>query len=233
LSPSHAYHRETLEAYLFGTGCRRWDCAICGACKRWQLVKQITDAAPTKFITLTCRHEGEPRDQLNAIKTALPKLITRIRKSQACEYVRITEDCVDGYPHFHVLARTGFIRQDELSNAWKRLTNANIVDIRKAHGKSTRYVAKYVGKHLTHHDARQRYAVSRKFFIPKPKHPTDMINWEHLHEHFLEATERITARNTLVTEAHGKWWIVEREPGDELPQEISALYPNTDEPEKD
>jgi hypothetical protein len=198
---------------------------VCGEIKRYQLVQRIKQAAPTKFVTLTCRHEGQPADQLKTMANKFQDLVKRIRKKQAIEYIRITEDCVDGFPHFHILARTAYIDQAWLSREWKDLTNASIVDIRKAHGKSTRYIAKYVGKNLTRRDARQRYGTSRHFFPPKQKNETDLFEFEHVKQGFLEHVEYITQNNSLEANGIGRYRITDREPGDELPLEIQKLYP--------
>ena len=109
-SAARAYHLETREPALFCIGCRRWSCPICGPAKRRQLVQQIKDAAPTKFITLTCRHEVSPEHQGRKIAKALPRLMTELREAGiTITYLRMLETCKDGYPHFHLLARSPFI----------------------------------------------------------------------------------------------------------------------------
>lgn len=218
-----AYDIEQYEQHLFALGCRKWSCEVCGPRKRFLLIKRITLAAPTKFVTLTCRHEHGPEHQLEKITKALPKLINAIRKEHGdIEYLRALEYCKDGYPHYHLLARCKFIPNTWLSEKWKSLTGAYITHITKAHGKSTQYVAKYMSKATATENTwtRQQFAVSRNFWI-KDERFSQWLNWSTRRIPAYEEAKNITETNTLTRVAVGCYKIEDgREPGDEIPYEL-------------
>jgi hypothetical protein len=218
-----AYDIEQYNQHLFALGCRKWSCDVCGPRKRFLLIKRITLAAPTKFITLTCRHEHGPEKQLDVITKALPKLITKIRKEHGdIEYLRALEYCKDGYPHYHLLARCKFIPNQWLSDTWKQHTQAYVTHIAKAHGRSTKYIAKYMSKATATENTwtRQQFAVSRNFWI-KDERFTQWLNWSTRRIPAFEEARNITETNTLTRVAVGCYRIDDgREPGDEIPYEL-------------
>lgn len=219
-----ALHLELRRSALIAIGCRRWDCEQCGPIKKSQLVARIKAAKPTKFITLTCRHESGPQVQLKKITKALPRLITRIRKTQPIEYFRMLEDCVDGYPHYHLLARTDYIHQAELSALWLKVADAPVVDIRKAHGASTAYIAKYLAKACNQNREwqRQRVSVSRHFWTRAPPAEQQWIDWRQTRRTFLEEAERISETRDLIQHMPGTYWIADKDDRP-MPIEITQL----------
>lgn len=222
-----AYDVDEHEPHFFALGCRNWSCPECGPRRRHQLIGRITRAAPTKFITLSCRHELGPQPQLETITQAFPKLIATIRKHNGpIEYLRALEYCADGYPHFHMLARTKFIEQRFLSEHWQRLSGAPVVDIRKAHGRSTRYIAKYLSKSTGGREwNRQTFAVSRHFWTDNPQdQPTQWLNWSTKRIPALEEACNICEQHSLERIALGCYHITEREPGDEIPYELNPKH---------
>lgn len=64
------------------------------------------------------------------------------------EYLTVMEATKLGWPHMHVLTTRTWIDQAWLSNLWKTLTGAFIVDIRRVtnQGHAAAYVSKYLGK---------------------------------------------------------------------------------------
>ena len=194
---------------------------MCSQQRKRQLVARIVRSSPDKFITLTCRHERSPDEQWDTIRKALPKLAKRIRRRQEFEYVRMLERCADSFPHFHLLARTAYIEHAQLKRDWSELTDATIVDIRKAHGRSPGYVAKYIGKARDETGSwkRQHLSVSQRF-------------WQDRHqENQLIGFNRRPESPWWYAEQHDEWafertrwatyWMHEREPGDDLPLELT------------
>lgn len=213
--------------YLKSLGCRRKDCPNCNAIKRATLVARIVRAQPTKFITLTCRHELGPQTQLKTITKALPRLVNQIRRTGECEYIRVLELCADGYPHYHLLARTAYIDQKWLSQRWHHYTGAAIVDIRKAHGRSRAYITKYLTKSLAGNciDIHQRFAISKKFFQDNQPKPT-ITEWKTAGIHPTEYAHRKQEVFAFTRRGATTWEMHEREPGDELPPELLLPLPD-------
>jgi len=222
-STTDCYERETREPRFIAQGCRKWGCEICGPRRRWLFVLRIRAASPTRFITLTCRHEGEPSDQLRRITRALPRLITTLRKKHgSIEYLRMLETCQDGYPHFHLLARSDYLPQPEIKEHWSRLTDASIVDVRKAHGRSTGYIAKYLSKARSETGlwSRQRVSVSKGFWH-KSERESDLIAFHHSRTHPQQsADDRPHLTYSRLVPGHYSPSL--REPGDQLPPELRS-----------
>lgn len=225
---STGYTLETDTRVLLAIGCRKWSCKCCGPKLKARLVHRIVKARPNRMVTLTCRHEEGPAEQHRKIVKALPRLVTQLRSQTPIEYLRMLESCVDGYPHFHLLVRSAYIDQAWIQEEWKRLTGAHIVDIRKAHGASVAYVAKYVNKARGEDGmfSRQRISVSRQFWNDERgeelavtdvtrEHPVPYAN-AHL------VDRAITKRSGTVYE------LDMRSDGDEWPPEF---YPYRDAPE--
>jgi len=228
-SAATAYHLESREPAFFAIGCRRYSCEICGKMRRRQLINRIKKAEPNRFVTLSV-HRNQTIDEAEKnIRKAMPKLAKLIRKehSHEFEYVRMLEHCRDGYPHFHLLARSNYIPQKWLSTEWEKLTGARVVDIRKAHGKSTGYIAKYINKAR---DAggvwtRQRMSVTHHFWPSIEPVTTEWIEWFWPK---MPAREFAIAKSqewSLERIRPGLYWIQDREPGDELPVELMYSPP--------
>ena len=150
--------------------CKRWSCPHCGQRKMTHFAHRVAAARPTRFITLTCanRRYETPREAYDDTRRALSKLTTRIRKNYGeFEYFRILETTRKGWPHYHLIARSPYIPQPDLSKRWASLTGATIVHIRQvdktAH--TYKYVMKYLGKqhHVPWTD--RRLSWTRNFFV--------------------------------------------------------------------
>lgn len=215
------------EFRMIAGGCRKWSCPVCGARKKAALVRRITQAKPNRFVTLTLDRSRTPDDTLRVFTTQIPKLIKRLRREfDAIEYLRMREQCADGYPHFHFLVRSGFIPHARLKQHWNELTNATIVDIRKAHGRSTGYVAKYISKARSADGQwhRQRIAVSQAFWLnTDDEHETDLQNFEHKRTHPTEWVAAVCDETTPVRIRPCMYGFEEKQPGDEIPQELRTV----------
>lgn len=164
--------------------CKRWGCPSCGRRRITHLTHRITDAAPSKFITLTVNPQffESPRNAFERTSPKIQKLVQRIRRNYGTfEFVRVTEVTKKGWPHYHLMAISKFIPQARLSQWWAELTGASIVDIRTI--KKAAHVYKYVLKYLSKQKyipwTNRRVSWSRGFFPKKPKKtfPTlDLVN---------------------------------------------------------
>ena len=121
---------------LAGCGCGRWSCGDCARYKVRRIVGRIVDGDPCTFMTFgwdTKRPESiERARQVMGEKWGL--LVAMIRRrypDHEFHYFVAVERFQNGYPHFHVLARTGFIDQKWLSKKADALWGAPVVDIRK------------------------------------------------------------------------------------------------------
>lgn len=222
-STIECYTLDDREPRMIGQGCRKWTCPICGPRRHWQFVQRIRTASPNRFITLTCDRTRDPATQLKRMRTALPRLATALRTSVGTfEYLRMLEQCKDGYPHFHLLARSAFVPQSHLRTLWQKLTGATIVDIRKAHGRSTSYIAKYLGKARDKHGdwSRQRVSVSKHFW-PEVLGEQTHIAFTHSRMHPTQTAEnRPTTTFERLRPAY--YCPHAREPGDANPEELTA-----------
>lgn len=208
---------------MIASACNRWTCQICGPRRKAHLVRRIVAAAPTKFLTLTCLHADSPADQLARIKKGLPRLITALRATHGpIEYLRMLEHCADGYPHFHLLLRAAFLPHAEIVAEWKKNTGAYIVDIRKAHGRSVNYVAKYLGKARDCEGkwGRQRISVSKNFW-PAKDPGEELIGWEHEPTHPTDYARRHSSTQ-FEREWIGRYIPQPRMAGDQLPEELQS-----------
>lgn len=216
------YHRDNYEPHYIAQGCRRWNCNVCGPRRKAALAHRITTGRPNRMITLTCRHEKTPQYQLELLRSSIRPLVAHVRKRYGeFEYVRVLEQCKDSYPHFHLLARSAFIPRTDLVNVWREHTGAHVVDIRKAHGRSVRYVAKYIGKAIdaTGKFSRQRISVTRKFWPPLDG-VSDYFLFDHDRTHPHDFVPVRYADYTLARVRTCVYHVTDREPGDDLPLEL-------------
>jgi hypothetical protein len=130
------------------------------------------------------------------------------------------EECTDGYPHFHLLLRCGFIDRNKIVAIWRRLTEAYIVDIRVAHGGSVAYVAKYINKARDHTGqfSRQRISVSRGFWQHEPQETLAITQTSR--EHPIPYANCNLTNRAITRQSVGYYHLDEREPGDEWPSEF-------------
>ena len=222
-----AYDRYTRQPTYFASRCRKYSCSFCGPIERFILAKRITNANPDRLITLTCRHENGPETQFTMMKKLLQRFVADIRKTQPFEYLKVLELCKDGYPHFHLLARTPFIPQQRISELWYHHTKADIVDVRKCHGRSVSYVTKYITKAFTTHadwksmTIRQRIGTSHKFYKETDQQAQQYISFQHDREHpWTYVPTNFGTTLSLERIRTGTYHIVERQDGDELPPEL-------------
>jgi len=166
--------------HLVRVVCKTWSCPYCGPIKRAKLAADVAAARPNRFITLTTSGHStqSPRDVFDATRRQLSELAKRLRKEHGTfEYLRALEQTKTGFPHYHLLVRSPYLDQHELSRHWCALTTAFIVDIRKLSPdeKAVRYVMKYLGKQTVVPFTTRRLSWTRDFFPPKPPVPKSEI----------------------------------------------------------
>jgi len=161
------------EAYVVLTlRCKRWSCGYCGPLNAKNLALKVAKAKPNKLITLTINPAKffTPLDAYHSTRRLVPELARKIRnEGKAFEYLRVLEITKKGWPHYHLVARADYIKQRWISEAWRQLTGAYIVDIRAIY--KAEHVYSYVMKYLCKQRAvpwtNRRISSSENFFAPE------------------------------------------------------------------
>jgi hypothetical protein len=230
------------EIVLFVSGCKRWDCEICGPKKRSKLIAKILQSKPRRFLTLTIQAPAPtndrtwtPREAFDQTRRQCSELFKAMNRGrQKTEYCRILEQTKNGYPHYHYLTRGPFWPVEEIRQHWKRLTGAYIVDVRRP--ENTEGTIGYVAKYLTKADSvdftGRRFATSRRFYPPCPQCKKTTCTcprgeafgaWDRksAKELWTVHIEKLANRYEIVrAETPGKFWLKDRQPGSELPPEL-------------
>ncbi len=183
-APAFAYfgvcpHAQTLSAYslthssqvLFCLPCKRWTCRVCAEAKIKKLAHSVRAARPNRLLTLTVDPSlyVSPRHAWEETRACVPILIRNLRKRFGeIEYLRVTEVTQKGWPHYHLLLRSGYLPHSVVRAAWNELTGARIVDLRKVTKsfKAYQYLVKYLSK-LHKLEWTERHVSYSKGFIPK------------------------------------------------------------------
>jgi hypothetical protein len=87
-------------------------------------------------------------------------------------FIAVFEQTKLGWPHLHILLRSGFIDRSFISSIMAELTDSPIVDIRliKSQAQIAGYVAKYVGQEPHQFGKCKRYWQSQDYDLrPKPE----------------------------------------------------------------
>lgn len=131
--------------------CQNWSCRQCAEVKVRRLAALTRDAKPTRMMTLTVdpAQWDSPRAAFDGTRRAVSELIKKLRsRFGEVEYLRVTELTKHGWPHYHLLLRSGFIPHAVVKKLWADLTGAYIVDLRqvKEHFRAYTYLVKYLSK---------------------------------------------------------------------------------------
>lgn len=235
-------HAQTLYAYsithslpvLFVLPCKRWSCRVCAEAKIKKLAHSVRAARPNRLLTLTIDPSlyVSPRHAWEETRKCVPLLIRDLRKRFGeVEYLRVTEVTKAGWPHYHLIIRSGYLPHSVVRQIWNQLTGARIVDVRqvKESFKAYQYLVKYLSK-LHKLEWTERHVSYSKNFIPKdpwePESPLDYAE-ESFHsfhpanyvaEHLVGATlHRLTDHCHLV--------LAKGEPYCDLPPKTSTDDP--------
>lgn len=158
--------------HLFATTCKRWSCSYCARRKISQLAVWTAAACPTRLLTLTVDPAlwPTPKAAWEGTASKVAELIRKLRpRFGEIEYLRVVELHKSGYPHYHMLVRSGFLPHACVKDTWASLTGATYVDLRpvdknwRAYWYLTKYLAKMHNKLWTD----RHVSYSRKFFPPK------------------------------------------------------------------
>jgi len=194
-TPSLAYryfgtceHAQTLLAYsvtlqtevLFVLPCGTWSCRFCAQNKIKQIAAKVQLACPNRLMTLTVDPSLHlsPKDAWQNTRKQVPVLIRRLRKKFGeVEYLRVTEVTKRGWPHYHLLIRSGYLPHAVVKAYWQEQTGARIVDLRQVTKTFSAYT--YLVKYLSKlHDLEwtERHVSMSRGFTPKSKyqHPNDL-----------------------------------------------------------
>lgn len=156
---------------LFILPCRRWSCPVCSQQKIRRLAGSVRAAKPNRLLTLTidpALYES-PRGAFLATAPKVPLLVRKLRQRYGeVEYLRVTEVTKSGWPHYHLLVRSGFLPHAVVKTLWDEMTGAKIVDLRQVTKSfaAYQYLVKYLSKLHKLEWTERHVSVSRHFIPP-------------------------------------------------------------------
>lgn len=156
--------------------CRAWTCPDCRPYRKNRMMAEACGGMPNTLITLTSRNNSKetPSDAAKALAHAWRLLRLRIMRRYGRKnlpFYAVFEKTKRGWPHLHILARTGWISQRFMSVVMAELINSPIVDIRRIddQGRVAGYVSKYITKDPHRFDRSKRYWRSQDYETRPPK----------------------------------------------------------------
>ena len=172
-----AYSYQLHTDVLCVLSCRRWSCSVCSQAKIRQLAHGVRRAEPNRLLTLTVDPAlyADPKAAWEATRRSVPLLVRKLRtKFGSIEYLRVTEVTKAGWPHYHLLVRSGFLPHAVVKQIWRDLTGARIVDLRqvKRSFEAYTYLVKYLSK-LHRLDWTERHVSVSRSFIPPDDQPSE------------------------------------------------------------
>lgn len=174
--------RETVYLPL---ACKQWTCRICAEDKIRVLAAKTREATPNRMLTLTVNPAcwTDPRNAYDGTRRQISVLFTHLRKIFGdIEYLRVTELDKKGWPHYHLLLRSGYIPHGVIKREWERLTGAIIVDIRpvKKSLNAYKYLVKYLSKIHSIPWTDRHISYSRSFFPPEDPQSRNPLELDHV-----------------------------------------------------
>ena len=162
--------------HLIRVVCKTWACPYCGPIKRASLAVRVKLAKPNRFVTLTAAPDQTetPREVFDRTRRQISELAKVYRREgKEFEFLRVLEVHQSGFPHYHLIVRSPWLDQKELSHRWCSLTQSYIVDVRKLSNddKGVNYVMKYLGKQESNAFTNRRVSWTRNFFVKEPPEP--------------------------------------------------------------
>ncbi len=175
-----AYSYELHADVLLVLTCRRWSCPTCCKTKIRKLALGVRAAKPNRLLTLTVDPSlhADPKASWNATRKKVPVLVRSLRQNFGeVEYLRVTEITKRGWPHYHLLVRSGFLPHPVVKKYWNQLTGAKIVDLRqvKRSFEAYTYLVKYLSKLHKLEWTERHVSVSRNFIPPDDASPDDRL----------------------------------------------------------
>lgn len=168
---------------VISVGCRRWACSFCGRRRVAQLARRVEEAAPSRLVTLTVDPKlwESPRDAYDGTRRALGPFTRAMRRSGEFEYLRVLELTKRGWPHYHLMVRSGYRYYGDISRTWAELTGARVVDVRaiKKRDSVYWYLVKYLAKQHYCDFTERRVSQTGKFFKPKVPYPSlELVDYQ-------------------------------------------------------
>lgn len=200
-------------SYLIGLTCKRWSCRYCAQTKIKRLSWLCSRAKPSRLLTLTVDNSlyESPRHAFDETRSQVPELMRCLRKRFGeIEYLRVTEVTAKGFPHYHLLVRSGYLPHAVIKALWNKLTGASIVDIRPVTNKfgAYQYLAKYLTKMHRLDWTERHVSYSKSFFPQDPSaqyHGPGLGDYQRIPEHPYSWLANHCLGDTLVQEAPLRW----------------------------
>lgn len=150
--------------------CKAWTCPECRPMRQSRLVAEAVGGNPTIFLTLTSRKRDDITREEAARQLSYAWRLTRLRllrrtKRARLPFLAVFEETKNGWPHLHIVLRTGWLDRKFISDCMQELISSPVVDLRKidAKGRVAAYVAKYVGKDCQKFGTSKRYWKSKDY----------------------------------------------------------------------
>lgn len=137
--------------------CKCWGCDHCVHQKRRDLWHKATKGKPRLFLTLTMAPtegstpEQQARDLVVHFRMMRQYLMRKLKRKSPT-FLAVVEQHKSGWPHLHILLRSGFIHHRLIREWWASRTGSFQIDIRIAKG--PRQVASYVSKYIAKNPAK-------------------------------------------------------------------------------
>lgn len=212
-------HSQTMTAYdldlesslIYALPCNQWSCRHCAIRKTKSLAHKTVAAKPNRLCTLTTDPKlyDHPRAAFDATRRRVPEWARIMRRRfGSIEYLRVTEVTKKGWPHYHLLIRSGYLPHEVAKNTWALLTGASIVDIRQVKKvfNCYTYLLKYLTKMHRIEWTGRHVSYSKDFFMPDDRpeydkrrlelrmvhnvHPATYIREEHKGEPLVKISPR-------------------------------------------
>ncbi len=153
--------------------CKCWGCDHCVHQRRRDLWHKAVKGKPRLFLTLTMAPTpGSTPDQqakeLVVHFRMLRQFLMRRLKRRSPTFLAVVEAHQSGWPHLHILVRSGFIHHRLIREWWESRTGSYQIDIRLAKGprQVASYVSKYISKNPARYEHVKRYWCSQDWDPP-------------------------------------------------------------------
>lgn len=165
---------------VFKFRCNLWACSNCQKGLRRRLIARAKKGDPNRLITLTVNPAmfEDENSAARALSLAWRRARQQLKRHHGLgdiEFLAVFEEHKSGWPHLHILARCGFIRQKWLSKYMRERINSPIVDVRRIRcaKHAAIYVAKYIAKAPKRFEGCKRFWTSRNYHERPPKPPKE------------------------------------------------------------
>ena len=198
--------------------CKCWGCDHCVHQRRRDLWHKAVKGKPRLFLTLTMAPTpGEtPETQAKALVVhfrMLRQYLMRRLKRRSPTFLAVVEAHESGWPHLHILVRSGFIHHRLIRDWWRERTGSFQIDIRLAKGprQVASYVSKYISKNPARYEHVKRYWCSQDWDPPQSDSAEprgeEYAWWEAITLHPL-AMARAAYYDGATVKCEGSAWLI-------------------------